>query len=1114
MPPELFLGKNYREIMPPNVVEVTDRAMNDLFASGKPQQYEYSIDTGEGVKWFNSLLSIRKNDLGIVSGVVAVIRDITDRKTIEESLRKQKDFNEILIQNSPAFIVAIRSNGKTLMMNRSMLNALGYNIDEVTDRGYLNNFVPAEDHPGLSRIFSEIISERKNTLNINRVICKDGSTLTVEWRGMPVFKGEDFDFLIGIGFDVTEKLKTERSLRESEERYRTLVSNLNVGVYRNTPEPDSRYLHINPAMAKIFGYESVEEMKAGNVRSLYRDVDERRALFAKIKDRGSIKDQKIEMLKKDGSAVWVSVTAKAEFDENGDIKWIDGILEDITERKQMEDELLLRTHELQESEEKYRTLFEKSRDAMLIMDLYTFIDCNEASLDMLKLKNKDELTGKHPWEISPAFQPDGRSSEMKAKEMIDKASAGISQRFEWLHLRDEENEFWAEVTLTAIPFKNKQFIHVFWRDISERKRAEKALQDSERFFRVLADNIPGVAYQFFARKNGDVGFYYISEKSMEILGLENNTDTFLARATGAVSEEYREAFLRSIDEAIKNFSKWDFECKFIKPGGDAVWVRGISEPAIQGDEIIFNGVIIDITERKNAEKAMRLLNYSLDHVRDGIFWLDSNARLYYVNDAACSSLGYTREELIGMPIHDIDPDFPPEVWKPHLEELKAKGSITFESRHKTKDGRIFPVEVTGNYILFEGEEGSFAFVSDISRRKHAEEQLRQAQKMETVGTLAGGLAHDFNNILSGITGPLSLIDYKLEKNRDIKPEVLREYFRMMYDSSMRAADIIQQLLSLSRKHDYAFTSVDLNASISNVIKICSNSFDKSIELKTVCPSGEAPVLGDATQIEQVLLNMCVNAAHAMTVMRDKNEKWGGTLSVSLEKIKADPLFKTTHPEASGDEFWLITITDTGIGITRDAIHRIFDPFYTTKEKGTGTGLGLSIVYTIIRQHRGFIEVYSEEGTGSSFRIYLPFFNDKYAVQRKTDSTKAIIHGEGTILVIDDEKTIRLIVKEFLEECGYVIIAAENARDGIEIFKSRYPEIKAVFLDMSMPEISGRDVYIMLKQIYPGVKVLLSSGFRQDNRVEELLVMGVNGFIQKPLTIEKLSEAIHRVIYSS
>ncbi len=270
---------------------------------------------------------------------------------------------------------------------------------------------------------------------------------------------------------------------------------------------------------------------------------------------------------------------------------------------------------------------------------------------------------------------------------------------------------------------------------------------------------------------------------------------------------------------------------------------------------------------------------------------------------------------------------------------------------------------------------------------------------------------------------------------------------------------------------------------------------------------------DPTQLEQILLNLCVNANHAMTLMRPEGQPKGGILTISLARVRSDRQFCITHPEAIETDYWKLSVADTGVGIDKNNMSKIFIPFFTTKDKGAGTGLGLSMVYTIVQQHHGFTDVYSEKGMGSNFNVYLPVFESELACEEAKDLS-SIPRGEGLILVVDDEEVMRHTAGTILGKCGYRVITAMDGEEGVRVFRERHHEIRAVLLDLVMPRKSGEQAYLEMKKIDPGLKVILTSGFRKDERVDLALSCGINGFIQKPYSLERLAHAMYELTRDS
>lgn len=391
-----------------------------------------------------------------------------------------------------------------------------------------------------------------------------------------------------------------------------------------------------------------------------------------------------------------------------------------------------------------------------------------------------------------------------------------------------------------------------------------------------------------------------------------------------------------------------------------------------------------------------------------------------------------------------------------------------------------------------------------------EQNLIHTQKAKMLGTLAGGLAHDFNNVLCGILGAASVLQIQINKNKLSKEQIVKRLSDIT-DLSNRAADIVKRLFAISRKDEVYMTPVDLDMIVKDAMKICENTFDKSIELKYV-PAGEKSLIkADAVQIEQVLLNLCINGYHAMTIMRGEHEKQGGELVIFLNSVNADRHFCQTHPEAEEDvHYHAISIYDTGVGMDSNTIAKIFDPFFTMKGKDAGTGLGLAMVYNIIHQYKGFIDVYSEVRKGTTFNVYLPAFEESI-IEDEMDKAEDMQRGKGLILVVEDESVIRSTVMAILEECGYNVIPACDGNEAIEIFKQRHNEIKAVLLDLQIPKMSGKEVFIEMKKINNDAKVIITTGSKRNGRVDALLDLGANGFIQKPYTAAEIANTLNDIL---
>lgn len=495
----------------------------------------------------------------------------------------------------------------------------------------------------------------------------------------------------------------------------------------------------------------------------------------------------------------------------------------------------------------------------------------------------------------------------------------------------------------------------------------------------------------------------------------------------------------------------------------------------------------EIAEHEKAQDSLILFKNLLDRSNDAIFVIDPETGSFVdVNDKACSSLGYTREELLNMRTSDIAAIVPDDSsWKAHVAEVKDRGYLIFEERHKRKDGTLLPVEVNVKYI--EVEKGSYmlAVARDLTERTRLEEQLFQAQKMEAVGQLAGGIAHDFNNMLTAIIGYGSLLNMRLEADSQLKP-----FAEEILNSAEKSASLTRQLLAFSRKQIIRPRQTDLNELIRGIEKLLKRLIGEDIDFKSALADEQLSVMVDAGQIDQVLMNLCTNARDAMP--------YGGLLSISTDSVELDREYAKAHAIEKAGRYALMAVTDTGIGMDEKSRLRIFEPFFTTKEVGKGTGLGLSIVYGIVKQHNGHINIYSEPGKGTTFRIYLPLIEPS-AAEAKTEKAAIPCGGTETIMIAEDNEEVRLLTKRVLEEFGYKIIEAVDGEDAVKRFIENKDCIQLTILDVIMPKKNGKETWEEIRKIRPDARVLFTSGYTADVIHQKGILEEDLEFISKPVT---------------
>ncbi|MGD8915547.1 MAG: response regulator, partial [Syntrophobacterales bacterium] len=513
----------------------------------------------------------------------------------------------------------------------------------------------------------------------------------------------------------------------------------------------------------------------------------------------------------------------------------------------------------------------------------------------------------------------------------------------------------------------------------------------------------------------------------------------------------------------------------------------------------------EIAERKRVEEALRLTQFSVENAGDAVFWMGSDARFIFVNDAACSSLGYSREKLLSMTVHDIDPNFPAVAWQEHWRQIKERGSFMIESRHKSKDSKIFPVEITVNYLEFEGKEYNCAFARDITERKEAEKerekmqaQFRQAQKMEAVGTLAGGIAHDFNNLLQAVQGYAQLLQMR-KGEEDSGQRELSQIIR----AAERGADLTQQLLTFSRKVESELRPIDLNHEVESVRLLLERTIPKMIQMEFHLAENLKIVEADPGQVEQILMNLAVNAKDAMPE--------GGRFIVETANVTLDENYCMIHPEARPGEYTQLTVSDTGHGMNKKTLEHIFEPFYTTKETGKGTGLGLATVYGIVKSHKGHITCHSELGEDTTFKIYFPAIESEEKIVRTQEPLAAARGGEETILLVDDEEPIRILGSQILEEFGYTVLTAADGESALQLYQEEHQRVALVILDLIMPGMGGKRCLGELLKVNPEARVAIASGYSPDGPTREILKNGAKGFVSKPYDMRQMLNVVREVL---
>jgi PAS domain S-box-containing protein len=624
----------------------------------------------------------------------------------------------------------------------------------------------------------------------------------------------------------------------------------------------------------------------------------------------------------------------------------------------------------------------------------------------------------------------------------------------------------------------------------ENERLEEELERSQKQILTIFDSITDA-------------FFAVSE-SWDVMYLNPRSDAFLLkvnkRREDLWGKNWWNEFPAPADSvAYKTLHRAMTEHKFAEfeeyYSSLNSWLQVRAYPAEDGLAIYMQ----DISDRKRTEEKIREQANLLDIAQDAIFVRDLNDNILYWNNSAERIYGWTRDEAIAKNSSQLlQTDL--EAVKHALEEIKDKGSWFGELRQVTKTKKNVTVESRWSVVRDErGRPKSILTINtDITDKKNIEQQFLRAQRLESVGTLASGLLHDLNNILTPI---ILAVPFMKDKLTD---ETSKDILRTLETSAKRGEGVVRQLMSFVRGIQGERAVLQIKHLLWELLNFIAETFPPMIKVRKHCPKGIWSVVGDATQLYQVLMNLSINARDAMPN--------GGTLAIDLQNINLDEQQASLHLGAKPGAYVVISVKDTGSGIPPEVVNRIFDPFFTTKEVGKGTGLGLSSVLTIVKSHGGFIDVHSEVGKGTEFNIFLPAKEEETEVQKTRRYNVPMGHGE-TILVVDDEKSLQDLVRATLESRNFKVMTAFDGNEAVEIYSENQSIIDVVLLDMLMPKMDGLATVPLLRKINPQVKIVGMSGSMQENMSAEMnaLVQELP-FLQKPFDSEDIVLLMNNVLY--
>jgi PAS domain S-box-containing protein len=637
-------------------------------------------------------------------------------------------------------------------------------------------------------------------------------------------------------------------------------------------------------------------------------------------------------------------------------------------------------------------------------------------------------------------------------------------------------------------------------EISERKRTQDELKESEEKYRTILENIEEGYYEVDLAGS----FTFFNESIQKILGYGRDELMGMNNQQYTNKENAKKLYQAFNKVYTTGRPTKEFDWKIVRKDGSERYVEASVSllKDSEGELMGFRGIVRDITERKEAEEALReskeKYRLLVDHAHDGIF-IAQGGLIRFQNPKGQEILGCSDHELLETPfINLVHPE--DRRLLPKGQEKRHKGGNipnTYSVRIINKSGEELWVQINAVDIKWEGEPATLNFVRDITFEKGLEAQLLQAQKMEAIGTLAGGIAHDFNNILSSVIGYTELALEEVPKGG-----LLHSNLQEVLQAGRRARDLVRQILAFSRQSNQELRPLEISPIIKETLKLLRASLPSTIEIHQHIGANLGTVMTDPTHVNQILMNLCTNAAHAM----GEN---GGSLDVSLEKVENGTDVGVKFSGLSAGPYLKMTVGDNGHGMAPEVKERIFDPYFTTKEKGEGTGLGLAMVHGIVKSHGGTITVYSEPEMGSTFHLYLPIIETE--TDQDTGSREAVPTGSESILFVDDEQPIVDIAKQMIEQLGYTVVTRTSSLESLELFRTKPNEFDLVITDMTMPNMTGEELANELMFIRPDIPIILCTGFSRRVTEKKAKTMGIQAFIMKPILRQELAQTIRKVL---
>ena len=880
--------------------------------------------------------------------------------------------------------------------------------------------------------------------------------------------------VLGTITDITELKKTETLLKEREESYRVLFENSPVGIYRTTC--DGRIVMANPALQRILGASSVEGLVGRNLDQSFRSDHSREAFAEKIKQEGRVTALEYSWKRHDGDPIEVCESAVVVRGEDGEILYYEGVVEDITDRRRVEEGL-------QESEERFRQLADNIGEIFWIWSTETsqFLYVSPA-FERIFEQPRDALYQDFRAWVGAIYSADRKATYASIQRAVETGEF----RHEYRIIRSDGTIRWLRSKGRAIQDGSGRAYRLvgLTEDITDRKSVEEELKLQAKVLENLREGVlvtDEQGYILFTNPAIPKIFGYMGQA---LLGLH-------ITSLYTPSAEEQEMFANEVVENVKKSGSWTGEFTCSNKDGESITFRSTVTSIETNRGRAWVAVLQDVTSRRQAEHRLREQAALIDQARDAIIVQNLQDRIAFWSRGAELMYGWTADEVKGKRADEIL-YMPPRDFEQARRELSRRGEFVGEFRHVTKSGKGILVQTHWSTVHDDrGRVESVLIINtDVTEKREWEARFLRAQRLESLGTLAAGIAHDVNNVLAPILMAIETLRTRLKEEED-------QYFlAMLKINTQRGASLIHQVLAFAKGAKDTSGVIQPKYLIGQLVSLISEVLPKSIQLHNSVEESW-PIQGDATQLEQVFMNLFLNAIDAMP--------GGGELRIAGENV-------TVRQSGGTDrDVVLFRVTDTGTGISPDIRDQIFDPFFTTKDLGKGTGLGLATVADIVKAHGGFIDVESQVGVGTEFKIYLPACHLETANWEQPEEPELSFGDGETVMVVEDEWAVREAMKRTLEQFGYRAVTAGGGAEAIKLYEA-HKQIRVVIMDMMMPEMNGMETASALKALDPLCRIVAISGQKASEELIGAIDSGtVQGFLLKPFTTQKLLEVLKQFI---